>query len=124
MLVKKAKPLCGRVHCAGVYLRFRLEGIPEVRNGLQHPVAKGLSESAKLEEPLFTPSTKAEMGEHDVNISFEEAQKIIGKELAEQVKDISIRIYKKAAEIASRGDNNSRHEVRVRDRRQREAYPD
>ena len=58
-----------------------------------------LKESDKLPEPIFTPSTKAESG-HDENISFEEAIKITGKELAEEIRQKSIEIYKKASEYA------------------------
>ena len=58
-----------------------------------------LKESDKLPEPIFTPSTKAESG-HDENISFEEAGKITGRELAEELRQKSIAIYKKASEYA------------------------
>lgn len=61
----------------------------------------GLLESSKLEEPIFTPSTKAEEG-HDINITFEEMEKIVGKELAEKLRDISIRIYKRARDMAEK----------------------
>ncbi len=61
---------------------------------------KGLRESDRLPEPIFTPSTKGEVGEHDVNISFEEAVGLIGKDLAEQVRRTSLSIYQKGAEIA------------------------
>jgi phosphoribosylaminoimidazole-succinocarboxamide synthase len=60
----------------------------------------GLQESDKLPEPIFTPSTKADVGDHDENISFEEAANIIGKEQAEQVRDASIKIYTAASEYA------------------------
>lgn len=58
-----------------------------------------LKESDKLPEPIFTPSTKAESG-HDENISFEEAVNITGRELAEEIRQKSIAIYKKASEYA------------------------
>ncbi len=58
-----------------------------------------LKESDKLPEPIFTPSTKAESG-HDENISFEEAVKITGRDLAEEISQKSIAIYKKASEYA------------------------
>ena len=61
---------------------------------------KGLLESSKLEEPIFTPATKAEMGLHDENITFEKVEEIIGKDLAKRLKSISLAIYKKAQEIA------------------------
>ncbi len=59
----------------------------------------GLKESDKFDEPLFTPSTKAETG-HDINISFEEMKKTIGDESAEKLKDLSLKIYKTASEYA------------------------
>jgi len=60
----------------------------------------GLQESSKLPEPIFTPATKADLGEHDENITFEQMQKIIGSDLAIQVKNKAIAIYKKASQIA------------------------
>ncbi len=64
----------------------------------------GLKESQKLPEPIFTPATKAPQGLHDENISFDEAVKIVGKETAEHVRDISLRIYKEGLAYAeSRG---------------------
>lgn len=59
----------------------------------------GLKESEKLPEPIFTPSTKAEEG-HDMNISFEEACNLIGKDLAEKVREKTIAIYTKCADFA------------------------
>jgi phosphoribosylaminoimidazole-succinocarboxamide synthase len=54
----------------------------------------GLSESERLPEPLFTPSTKAEQGAHDENISFDEAVDLIGGDLAERVRDVAIELYR------------------------------
>ena len=64
------------------------------------PLPKGLVESSKLEEPVFTPATKAEAGAHDENISFERVGEIVGKERAEQVREISISIYRRACQMA------------------------
>ncbi|KRN55698.1 phosphoribosylaminoimidazole-succinocarboxamide synthase [Atopobium minutum] len=61
----------------------------------------GLVEASKLPEPIFTPSTKAELGDHDENISFERCCEIIGVELAQQIRDASLAIYKAAAEYAA-----------------------
>lgn len=61
----------------------------------------GLVESEKLSEPIFTPSTKAEIGDHDENISEEQAIEIVGKETYEFLKSTTINIYKKASEFAS-----------------------
>lgn len=65
--------------------------------GIQLP--EGMQESEKLPEVLFTPSTKAETG-HDENISFEETIKLIGEDLANQIKDKTIKIYEKCAAYA------------------------
>ncbi len=61
-----------------------------------------LKESDKLPEPIFTPSTKAELGKHDINISLEEMKKLIGEALAEKVKDLSLKLYKKASSYAEK----------------------
>jgi len=66
------------------------------------PLAKGLLESSKLEKPIFTPATKAEMGLHDENISFEKVEKIVGKELAQRLSTLSISIYEKARDVAEK----------------------
>ncbi len=66
--------------------------------GIQLP--KGLVESSKLEEPIFTPATKEEIGQHDENITFEKAEKIVGKELAQRLKDISLAVYKRGRDFA------------------------
>jgi phosphoribosylaminoimidazole-succinocarboxamide synthase len=60
----------------------------------------GLAEGAELPEPLFTPSNKAEVGGHDVNISFDDAAAIIGADLAGRARDISLALYRRAAEWA------------------------
>ncbi len=64
------------------------------------PLSKGLLESSKLEEPIFTPATKAEMGLHDENITFEKVGKMVGKELAKRLESLSLAIYKKARDFA------------------------
>jgi len=66
--------------------------------GIELP--KGLQQAQELPQPIFTPATKAESG-HDENISFEEVVKLIGKDLAEKVRDISIRLYKEASAYAA-----------------------
>lgn len=67
-------------------------------SGLKLP--KGLVESEKLPEPIFTPSTKAEIGDHDENISFLEAEKIVGKTNILKLQDAALNIYKSAADYA------------------------
>jgi phosphoribosylaminoimidazole-succinocarboxamide synthase len=99
MIVKKAKPLAIECIVRG-YLSG--SGLKEYKKsqtvcGIQLPA--GLTESAELPEPIFTPSTKADAG-HDENISFEEAQKIVGAELANQARDLSLKIYKAGRDYA------------------------
>lgn len=100
MLVKKAKPL--PIECI---VRGYLSGSgwKDYLNtgkisGIELP--KGLKESQKLPEPIFTPSTKEEAGKHDQTIDFEKTKEIIGEVLAEKIKTISIQLYKKASQIA------------------------
>ena len=64
------------------------------------PLPKGLLESSKLEEPIFTPATKAEMGLHDENIPFERVEEIVGKDRAKKLRSLSLATYKKARDFA------------------------
>jgi phosphoribosylaminoimidazole-succinocarboxamide synthase len=61
----------------------------------------GLTQASKLPQPIFTPATKAEAGEHDENISFEKMCEAIGKPLAEKVRDVSLKLYTEAAQYAA-----------------------
>jgi phosphoribosylaminoimidazole-succinocarboxamide synthase len=63
----------------------------------------GLVESSRLPEPIFTPSTKAQMGEHDEPISYETVVSTVGPEVAEQLRDITLAIYRRGSEIAAAG---------------------
>ena len=65
------------------------------------PLPAGLKMAAKLPQPIFTPAAKADMGEHDENISFEDMEQRIGKELAAKMRDISIQLYQTAADYAA-----------------------
>lgn len=67
--------------------------------GIELPA--GLQQAAKLPEPIFTPSTKAAVGDHDINVSFEDTVALIGEEKASQIRDISIRLYKLASDYAA-----------------------
>ena len=64
------------------------------------PLPEGLQESSKLPQPIFTPSTKAELGAHDINISFEASVGIVGKETADLAREASVELYRMAAELA------------------------
>ena len=66
--------------------------------GIKLPV--GLQQSEQLAEPIFTPSSKAAVGDHDINISFGDAVELIGEDMANQVKEVSIALYKMASDYA------------------------
>ena len=72
------------------------------REGTMHGTAlpADLLESSQLPEPVFTPSTKAEQGDHDENISFDRAVDLVGRELAERARDVSLELYRRGAELA------------------------
>ncbi|HSQ85169.1 MAG TPA: phosphoribosylaminoimidazolesuccinocarboxamide synthase [Desulfobacterales bacterium] len=100
MLVKKAKPLpieCivrGYISGSGWKDYQTSGGVCGIK------LPGGLKESDKLPEPVFTPSTKADSGLHDINIDFEKTVEKIGKPLAEKVRKISLEIYNKGADLA------------------------
>jgi len=101
MLVKKTRPMpveCvvrGYLSGSG-WKEYKEKGVV---CGIRLP--EGLVESSRLDEPIFTPSTKAEQG-HDINISFEDVKGIVGDDLAKKLKDTSLRIYSKARDIAEK----------------------
>jgi phosphoribosylaminoimidazole-succinocarboxamide synthase len=64
------------------------------------PLPPGMQESEKLPQPMFTPSTKAELGDHDVNITYEDSCAIVGKDVAEQAREASLELYRMGAERA------------------------
>ncbi|MGS0755881.1 phosphoribosylaminoimidazolesuccinocarboxamide synthase [Roseateles sp. GG27B] len=100
MLVKRLKPLpieaVVRGYLAGSgWAEYKDKG--EVC-GVKLPA--GLQNASKLPEPIFTPATKAEMGDHDENITFERMVEVIGDDLAQRVRTISVQLYQRAAGIA------------------------
>ena len=100
MLVKKAEPLpvecIVRGYIAGsAWNEYKVSGTV---CGIKLP--EGLVESDKFPEPLFTPSTKAAIGDHDENISLEQMKSIVGDEMGQRLSDLSIAVYKRAAEWA------------------------
>lgn len=101
MLVKRLKPLpieaVVRGYLAGSgWKEYQANG---AICGVKLPA--GLKNASKLPEPIFTPATKAAMGEHDENITFEQAAVLIGRELAERVRAVSIELYTTAAAYAA-----------------------
>lgn len=99
MIVKKAKPL--EIECV-VRGYLAGSGWKEYKNNKTVcgiPLPEGLQESSELPEPIFTPATKAETG-HDINIDFEEASRIVGKETAELCRKLSLTLYTTARDYA------------------------
>ena len=80
--------------------------------GIELPA--GLRQADQLGKPLYTPSTKADIGEHDENIDFDATVKLLGGEMAERVRDVSVHLYSQAARLRVRsGHCHRRHQVRV-----------
>ena len=102
MLVKKTEPLPIECVVRGYISGSGWKSYQETGDICGIKLPEGLKESDKLPEPIFTPSTKAEIGLHDINIDFEEAVKKIGRTLADKVKEFSLEIYKKGAEFADK----------------------
>lgn len=100
MLVKKAEPLAAECIVRGYVSGSGWKDYKATGSICGIKLPEGLKESDRLAEPIFTPSTKAELGTHDENISFDEMAKVCGKELAEQAREATIRIYCRAREIA------------------------
>ena len=99
MIVKKAKPLAIECITRGYLSGSGWKEYQKTRTVCGIPLPAGLTESAELPEPIFTPSTKAEAG-HDENISFATAEKIVGPELARQARDLSLKIYQAGRDYA------------------------
>ncbi|MDY2777474.1 MAG: phosphoribosylaminoimidazolesuccinocarboxamide synthase [Collinsella sp.] len=101
MLVKKAEPIM--IECI---VRGYLTGSGKKTYDADGTVCgiklpDGLTEASKLPEPLFTPSTKAALGDHDENISYERCVELVGEDIASQIRDLSLKIYTAGAEYAA-----------------------
>lgn len=99
MIVKKAQPLAIECVVRGYLAGSGWKEYKTSRTVCGIPLPAGLQESSELPEPIFTPATKAETG-HDENISFEQAAQIVGRDIAEKVRDLSLKIYQHAREYA------------------------
>jgi phosphoribosylaminoimidazole-succinocarboxamide synthase len=102
MLVKKCQPLAIEAIVRGYIAGSGWKDYQKTGQVCGYELPQGLKESDRLEEPLFTPSTKAELGEHDENISLERAREILGADLADEVAKRALNIYKRAREMASK----------------------
>ena len=100
VVVKKLKPLPIEAVVRGYIIGSGWKDYQKTGKVCGIELPKGLQQAQKLPEPIFTPATKAETG-HDENISFDEVVKLIGKPMAEKVRDISIRLYKEASDYAA-----------------------
>lgn len=100
LLVKKLKPLPIEVIVRGYIIGSGWSDYKRTGSVCGIALPEGLQQAQQLPEPIFTPSTKAEIGDHDENISFEQAVELVGEEIAAQVRDVAIEIYKQAAAYA------------------------
>ncbi|MEY4562092.1 MAG: hypothetical protein RLZZ618_1369 [Pseudomonadota bacterium] len=100
MLVKRLKPLPVEAVVRGYLAGSGWAEYQKTRSVCGVSLPDGLFNASRLPEPIFTPATKAEMGDHDENISYERMVEIIGDDLASRIREVSITLYKKAAAIA------------------------
>jgi phosphoribosylaminoimidazole-succinocarboxamide synthase len=101
MLVKKARPLPIECVVRGYLSGSGWKSYRKTKSVCGIELASGLLESDSLPEPIFTPSTKEDVGTHDINIDFEEASRRVGIHLAEKVRDLSLAIYSEGARLAA-----------------------
>ncbi|XAH23200.1 phosphoribosylaminoimidazolesuccinocarboxamide synthase [Xylophilus sp. GW821-FHT01B05] len=100
MLVKRLKPIPVEAVVRGYLAGSGWQEYQQTQSVCGVPLPAGLKNASPLPEPIFTPAAKAAMGEHDENINYEQVVAIVGAELAAQIRDTSIAIYKAAAAIA------------------------
>jgi phosphoribosylaminoimidazole-succinocarboxamide synthase len=101
MLVRKFKPLMIEAVVRGYIIGSGWKDYQKTGKVCGIDLPAGLKEAQKLPEVIFTPATKAPAGQHDENISYAEAEKIVGRELAAQVRSVSIQLYSEAAAYAA-----------------------
>ena len=100
MLVKRLKPLPVEAVVRGYLAGSGWKEYQQSRSVCGVALPAGLHNASKLPEPIFTPATKAEMGDHDENIDFARMGEIVGAELAARIRDIAIQLYQRAAALA------------------------
>ncbi len=100
VVVKKLKPLSIEAVVRGYLIGSGWKDYQKTGAVCGIPLPAGLKQADKLPEVIFTPAIKAEAGAHDENISYEHAEKLIGKSLAAKVRDVSLRLYREAADYA------------------------
>ena len=100
MLVQRLKPIPVEAVVRGYLAGSGWKEYQENRSVCGVPLPEGLQNASKLPEPIYTPAAKAEMGEHDENITFEKTVDMVGADVAGQIRDLAIALYKAAADIA------------------------
>jgi phosphoribosylaminoimidazole-succinocarboxamide synthase len=100
MLVKRLQPIPVEAVVRGYLAGSGWQEYQASRSVCGVPLPEGLNNASKLPAPIYTPAAKAAVGEHDENITFERTVEMIGLDLASRIRDISIRLYSAAAEIA------------------------
>ena len=100
MLVKRLKPIPVEAVVRGYLAGSGWKEYQDSRSVCGVPLPAGLQNASKLPAPIYTPAAKAAVGEHDENITFERTEQMIGPELAARIRDVSIRLYERAAAIA------------------------
>ena len=100
MIVRKLKPLPVEAIVRGYLVGSGWKEYQQSQSVCGIELPEGLEQAAQLPKPLFTPSTKAEQGDHDENISFDELCKIMGKKKSQKVKELALELYTFAAEFA------------------------
>jgi phosphoribosylaminoimidazole-succinocarboxamide synthase len=101
MLVRRLKPIPVEAVVRGYLAGSGWKEYQDSQSVCGVPLPAGLKNASRLPEPIFTPAAKAEMGEHDENISFEQTVVMIGADLAERIRSISIALYETAYDIAA-----------------------
>jgi phosphoribosylaminoimidazole-succinocarboxamide synthase len=101
MVVRKLKPLLVEAVVRGHIIGSGWKDYQDSGAICGIALPPGLKQAQKLPQPIFTPASKAPAGEHDENIPFSEVEKLVGKDMAARVRDVSIRLYTEAAEYAA-----------------------
>ena len=101
VVAKRLKPILVEAVVRGYLAGSGWKGYKETGKVCGIALPEGLQNAQKLPEPIFTPAAKAEMGDHDENISFDKVIEMIGEKLANQIREVSIHLYKKASEYAA-----------------------
>lgn len=102
MLVLKAEPIPIEFIVRGYLTGSAWEQYKGRREICGIRLPEGLTESSKLPDPIFTPTTKAEKGKHDENLTFDEVKGAVGEKIAEKIREICIEIYRRASEYAEK----------------------